>query len=90
MKKLLAVGVVALLTTGSIAGCTTTEQTTGAGAAAGALIGGASTGTVGGAAVGAAVGGAAGYVVGKVAGTDNQCYYKTKSGDLYKAACPKG
>jgi hypothetical protein len=68
------------------AGCTTTEQTT----AAGAIIGGGATALAGGnatqIAVGAAVGGAAGYVVGRLA--DGNCRYRRPDGSTYIARCP--
>jgi len=77
----------ALALAGSLAvGCTTTEQTT----TAGAIIGGGATALAGGnatqIAVGAAVGGAAGYVVGRLA--DGNCRYRRPDGTTYIAKCP--
>ncbi|MFZ2099218.1 MAG: hypothetical protein WAU86_01480 [Oricola sp.] len=68
------------------AGCTTTEQTT----TAGALIGGGATAIAGGnagqIALGAVVGGAAGYLVGRL--SDGTCRYRRPNGTYYIAKCP--
>ena len=68
------------------AGCTTTEQTT----TAGALIGGGAVAIAGGnagqIAAGAVVGGAAGYVVGRL--SDGNCRYRRPDGSTYIAKCP--
>ena len=86
MKRLLLIGT-ALLT---LSACTTTQQSAAVGATAGAIVGGVTTNTVGGAAVGAAVGAVAGVLVARVAGSDDMCYYRDASGDLYRDFCPQG
>ncbi|WP_421856571.1 hypothetical protein [Oricola sp.] len=77
----------ALVVAGAVAsGCSTTEQSTAAGAAIGAgavAIGGGNAGQI---ALGAVAGGAAGYVVGRLA--DGNCRYRYPDGRTYIAKCP--
>ena len=83
----LASTLAALLVAGTIAsGCTTTEQTTAAGAAIGAgavAIGGGNAGQI---ALGAVAGGATGYLVGRL--SDGNCRYSYPDGRTYIAKCP--
>lgn len=73
-----------------VAGCTTTEQTTTAGAVGGAALGTAIGGSVEGAALGAVAGGAAGFLVGKASERNNTCVYEDRRGQRYEAECPRG
>jgi len=86
MKKLFILAAALM----SLSACSTTEKGAAIGAGAGAIVGGVATNSVAGAAVGAAVGGVAGAVIGRVAGEPNECYYRDRRGELYRAACPKG
>ncbi|RLQ88656.1 glycine zipper domain-containing protein [Notoacmeibacter ruber] len=75
---------------GLASGCTTTEQTTTAGAVGGAALGTAIGGNVEGAALGALAGGAAGFIVGKSTERNNYCVYEDSRGQRYEAKCPNG
>ncbi len=88
MKKFVSAiaGLAAVL---MVAGCTTTEQTT----TAGALIGGAtgaalSGGDAGAIAIGALVGGAGGYYLGRSQERQGYCKYRDKHGRIFYDHCP--
>jgi len=94
IKPILTLGAALLMAT-SMAACTTTQKSAGAGAVAGAVIGGATTGTFTGAAVGATVGGITGAVAGELIGRydkdPTQCVWEDRDGDRYIAPCsPNG
>lgn len=94
IKPILSFGAALLMAT-SMAACTTTQKSAGAGAVAGAVIGGATTGTFTGAAVGATVGGITGAVAGELIGRydkdPTQCVWEDRDGDRYIAPCsPNG
>lgn len=88
MKKILIVGVSALL----LAACQNSQSDRalvggGLGAATGAAIGAATTGTAGGAVVGGIIGGAGGAAVG-AATTPKNCVAYDQNGRPYRVACP--
>ncbi|OXT02630.1 hypothetical protein B7H23_07010 [Notoacmeibacter marinus] len=74
---------------GVASGCTTTEQTTAAGAIGGAALGTAIGGNVESAALGAIAGGAGGFVLGKSTERKNYCVYEDSRGRRYEAECPR-
>jgi hypothetical protein len=77
----------ALAALGTVAGCTTAEQSAVVGAAGGAAIGGIATGRTSGALIGAGAGALAGYVIGKAA-TPGYCLYEDRrTGRRYEARC---
>lgn len=78
--------IAALAVIGSLAGCTTAEQTATGGALIGGAIGAATTGKIGGAAIGAFIGGVGGYLLGR--STDGRCRYRRTDGTVFIAACP--
>jgi hypothetical protein len=76
----------ALTLSAALAGCTTAEQSAGAGALIGggaAALAGGDTGEI---VAGTAVGAGAGYLLGRVAG--GNCRYRAADGSTYIARCP--
>ncbi|WP_223477322.1 hypothetical protein [Oricola indica] len=84
MKVAKSIAVLAVI--GSLAGCTTAEQTATGGALIGGAIGAATTGKIGGAAIGAFIGGVGGYLLGR--SSNGQCRYQRPDGSVFIAACP--
>jgi uncharacterized protein YcfJ len=88
MKKISAI-VLALALSTAIAGCSTTEKTTGIGVASGALLGQAIGGDTESTLIGAAAGGVAGFLLGKSLERKGYCRYQKRNGDIYEAPCPR-
>ncbi len=89
MFRKTAIALISVGALGAASGCTTTEQTTTAGAVGGAALGAALGGSVESAALGAAAGGAAGFIVGKSTERRGYCVYEDRRGNRYEAECPE-
>lgn len=87
MRKTLIALVSTLAIAGTVAGCTTAEETAVVGAAGGALIGAAAGGPRG-ALIGAAAGGVGGYLVGRSVDRPGYCEYRhPRTGRIFVDRC---